>query len=62
MNKALEIFPDFKDALLQMGNYCKQVNRTEEAKTYFGRYLKIEPNDKKVSEIFKALTDTLKTK
>ncbi len=62
MNKALEIFPDFKDALLQMGNYCKQVNRTEEAKTYLERYLKLEPGNKKASEMLKSLRDTLKTK
>lgn len=61
IKKALEVFPEYKDALFQYGNYCKSVNRIDEAKNYFDRYLKVAPDDKKVQDIFKSL-DTLKVK
>lgn len=61
LKKALEIFPEYKDALFQYGNYCKSLNRTDEARNYMDRYLKIAPDDKKAQEIYKSL-DTVKVK
>ena len=61
MKKALEIFPEYKEALLQYGNYCKSVNKIEDAKLYLSRYLKVVPDDKKTEELYKSL-DTVKTK
>lgn len=56
--KALEIFPDYKDALLLLGSYYKQSDRNGEAKIYLDKYLKISPDDKKALELYKSLPDT----
>ena len=62
--KALDIFPDYKEVLFQLGNFYKQTNRNDEAKKYLERYLKISPDDKKVQDIYKSLfvADTTKIK
>jgi hypothetical protein len=61
IQKALEMFPEYKDVLFQLGNYYKSLNRNDEAKIYLDRYLKIAPDDKKVLELYKSI-DTIKTK
>jgi len=61
IQKALEIFPDYKEALLQYGNFNKQMNKKDEAKNYFGRYLKLYPDDKKVQELYNSI-DSVKVK
>jgi tetratricopeptide (TPR) repeat protein len=61
MSKALEIFPEYKEALFQCGNYYRSVNKTDEAKSYLERYLKIAPDDKKALELYKSI-DTVKVK
>jgi tetratricopeptide (TPR) repeat protein len=59
--KALEIFPEYKEALFQFGNYYKSTNKTDEAKNYLERYLKVAPDDKKALELYKSI-DTVKVK
>jgi hypothetical protein len=59
--KALDIFPEYKEALFQYGNFCKSVNKNDEAKVYLGRYLKVAPDDKKAADLFNSI-DTIKTK
>lgn len=61
MQKALEIFPEFKEALLQLGNYYKTANKIDESRNYLDRYLKVAPNDKKALELYKSI-DTVKVK
>ncbi len=61
MMKALDIFPEYKEALLQLGNYYKQANKISEAKNYLERYLKVAPEDKKVLDIYKSI-DTVNVK
>ncbi|MFA5404845.1 MAG: tetratricopeptide repeat protein [Ignavibacteria bacterium] len=61
MQKALEIFPEYKEALLQLGSYYKSSNKIDEAKNYLDRYLKIAPDDKKALEIYKSI-DTVQVK
>lgn len=59
--KALEIFPDYKDALVQIGSFYKSANKNEEARNYLGRYLKISPDDKKVRDLYNSI-DSVKVK
>jgi hypothetical protein len=59
--KALEIFSEYKDALIQIGTFYKSANRNEEARNYLGRFLKISPDDKKVQDIYNSI-DTVKVK
>lgn len=55
--KALEIFPDYNDALVQTGFFYKNVGKKEEARKYFERYLKLYPEDKQVQELYKSVLD-----
>lgn len=60
--KALEIFPDYKDALLQYGYYKKTKGDFPEAKKYLERYMIIKPWDTKVKDLLKSVDDSLKVK
>lgn len=55
--KALEIFPDYNDALVQTGFFYKNSGRKEEARKYFERYLKLYPDDKEVQDLYKSVLD-----
>ncbi|MCX6165634.1 MAG: hypothetical protein NTU73_12370 [Ignavibacteriae bacterium] len=61
IKKALEIFPEYKEALFQFGNYYKSANKIDEARNYLDRYLKVVPDDKKALELYKSV-DTVKVK
>ena len=58
--KAIELYPDFKDAILQLGIFYKRNNRIEEAKKYMDKYLLLNPNDQKVKDQLKEVNETLK--
>jgi len=55
--KALEIFPDYNDALVQTGFFYKNAGKKEEARKYFERYLKLYPDDKEVQDLYKSVLD-----
>ena len=55
--KALEIFPDYNDALVQTGFFYKNSGKKEEARKYFERYLKLYPDDKEVQGLYKSVLD-----
>ncbi len=55
--KALEIFPDYNDALVQTGFFYKNTGKKEEARKYFEKYLKLYPEDKQVQELYKSVLD-----
>jgi tetratricopeptide (TPR) repeat protein len=61
INKALDIFPEYKEALFQLGNYYKSLNKNAEAKSYLDKYLKVSPNDKKALDLYNSI-DSVKTK
>jgi tetratricopeptide (TPR) repeat protein len=58
--KAVEIFPDFKDANIQLGIMYKRSNRYEEAKKYLEKYLSLNPNDQKIKEELKQVDELMK--
>lgn len=60
MTKALDIFPEYKEALFQFGSYYKSANKNSEAKMYLERYLKVAPDDKKAVELYNSI-DSVKT-
>ncbi|MCI0473320.1 MAG: hypothetical protein L0Y76_07045 [Ignavibacteria bacterium] len=47
--KALEIFPEYKDALGQLGLLYRQSGRPGDAKQYFEKYLVLNPDDPSIS-------------
>jgi hypothetical protein len=62
IQKALEIFPEYKDALLQYGYYKKTAGDFANAKVYLEKYLSVTPSDSKVKGILKSVDDSLKVK
>lgn len=62
IKKALEIYPDFKEALLQLAGFEKATGKTDEAKTHLEKYLTIDPNNKTAIDMMKSLTDTTQVK
>ncbi|MBC8485346.1 MAG: tetratricopeptide repeat protein, partial [Bacteroidetes bacterium] len=59
--KALEIFPDYKDALFQLGYFYKSKNRISESRKYLEKYLELFPNDQKVINLINSLPDSVST-
>jgi tetratricopeptide (TPR) repeat protein len=58
--KAIEIYPDFKDAVLQLGVFYKRSGKLEDAQKYLEKYLLLNPNDQKVKDQLKEITEALK--
>jgi len=59
--KALEIYPDYSEVLLQLGAFYKQ-NKPEKSKKYLERYIKLNPSDRKAAEQLNAVNNLLKSK
>ena len=59
MLKAIEIYPEFKDALLQLGIFYNRTNRKEDARKYLEKYLLLNPNDQKVKDQLKEINEAL---
>jgi tetratricopeptide (TPR) repeat protein len=61
MQKALEIFPEYREALFQYGYYKKLKGDFPAAKNYLEKCLAVKP-DNKVKDLLKSVEDSLKTK
>ena len=59
--KALDIFPDYKDALFQLGYFYKSKNRISESRKYLEKYIELFPNDQKVISLINSLPDSVST-
>ena len=57
--KAVEIFPDYKESLFQLGYLYKKQNRIPESKEYFEKYLTLFPDDKETRDVYNSLTDSV---
>jgi tetratricopeptide (TPR) repeat protein len=57
--KALDIFPNYKDALMQLGNYYLKT-KPEEARKYLTRYLEVVPGDKKAQDMLNSISAPVK--
>jgi tetratricopeptide (TPR) repeat protein len=62
LRKAVDIYPDYKDALLQLSSYYRSQNNKPEARKYITHYLELNPNNTKALELLNSLGDTLQTK
>ncbi len=62
IKKALEIFPDFKEALLQLAGFEKMTGKTDEAKTHLEKFLTLDPQNKAALDLMKSLSDTTQVK
>jgi len=60
--KAVEIFPDFSEALIGLGNFYNVSGNKPEARKYLERYIALKPNDVKALEMLKSASDTTQTK
>ncbi len=58
--KAVELFPDFKDANLVLANMYRSQNRYSESKKYAEKFLELEPNNEKAKEILRSVSDSVK--
>lgn len=60
LRKSLQLFPEYRLALGQLGLIQKQKGNFEEAKTLFEKYLTVSPGDIKIQEHLKSVKDSLR--
>lgn len=61
MQKAMELFPDFKDAHLYYGEYLKNEKRLEEAKIHYEKTLQLEPANVRAANGLKEINESMGT-
>ena len=61
MQKAMELFPDFKDAHLYYAEYLKSEKRLDEAKIHYEKTLQLEPANVRAANALKEMNDSLGT-
>lgn len=62
LNKALELYPDWREATTALADVYKRQNRTTEARQKLETFLKTNPNDSIVIKMLSTLGDTTKSK
>ena len=62
MLKALELFPDYKEARYYLGEYYKTNGRFEEAKVQLTKSLELDPQNLQVINYLKVVSDSLAVK
>lgn len=62
LEKALKIFPDYKNALIFMGSILKDMKEYQESKKYLEHYLSLNPNDDIAQKYLQAVNDSLNAK
>jgi tetratricopeptide (TPR) repeat protein len=62
LRKSLQIFPEYRPALGQLGLLQEQKGNFAEAKTLFEKYLTIHPEDIKIQEHLNTVNDSLQKK
>jgi len=62
IQKALDIFPEYREALLQYGFYKKAKGDFPGAKIYLEKYLVVKPDDVKAKDMLKTVEDSLKVR
>ncbi len=58
---ALNLYPDFKDAILQLGMLYKSTKRYDESKKYLEKYLVLKPGDKKIQDQLNEVLNLMKS-
>lgn len=61
MLKAMELFPDFKDAHLYYGEYLKGEKRLDEARIHYEKTLQLEPANVRAANGLKEINESLGT-
>lgn len=56
--KALEIYPDYRDAVVSLSNLYKVQNKVPDAKNVLGKYVQNNPTDTAAVKLLSSLTDT----
>ncbi|MEO6696055.1 MAG: hypothetical protein ABIY50_03935 [Ignavibacteria bacterium] len=56
---ALELFPDFREVRYYLGEYYKTIGRFEEAKVHLTKSLELDPENLRVIEYLKEVSDSL---
>ena len=58
--KAIELFPEYKEANLVLANMYRSQNKFPESKKYVEEYLRLDPNNDKAKELLRAVSDSIK--
>ncbi len=59
LQKALKIFPEYKNALIFIGSITKDLKKYQESKSYLEHYLSLNPNDEVAKKYLEAVNDSL---
>jgi len=62
LKKALDIFPDFREAVFSLTNIYQKSNKIPEARMYMENYLNSNPSDTNAVNFLKSLSDTVRVK
>ena len=57
--KALKIFPEYKEALIQAGFFYKNERKFTDSKSNLEKYISLYPNDKKAAEMLSEVKDSI---
>jgi tetratricopeptide (TPR) repeat protein len=60
LKKALDIFPEYKDAALSLASEYRKLNDIHEARKYTEGYLKYNPSDSTALNLLKSLQDSIR--
>lgn len=60
MLKALEYYPNYKDAMINLGSVYVSQGRFDDAQKYLERVLEMDPANQNASELYKSIPDSLK--
>jgi len=58
LQKAIELYPDYKDAVVSLSSLLKNQNRIPEARNVLGKYIQNNPSDTVVSNMLNGLNET----
>lgn len=58
--KAIELYPDYKEASYVLANLYRSQNKFTESKKFIDKYLELDPNNEKAKEIQRAVSDSVK--
>ncbi|MCX7878710.1 MAG: tetratricopeptide repeat protein [Ignavibacteria bacterium] len=62
LKKAIEIYPDYKEALTALVHIYRSQNKNQQAKEELEKYIKNNPSDTEIENLYQSLRDTVTTR
>ena len=62
LKRAIEVYPEYKEAVAILSNLYKSQNKTLEARTVLSNYLQLNPSDTTILKMLNSIKDTSKVK